>query len=171
MENKEAIITDIVDYIDSSLEEDISIDDIAGTFYFNRHYLMKFFKKEMGVTITQYRNYQKVRNSIPDLLYTKDKILKIALTHGFHSLEYYSETFYKVVGMSPIQFRKCGLSLFPKQEEEDMEKTRLQKIQADLAELRNLRNQVLGVETEEKTATKDAPKMLLLSRKDSKKVA
>ncbi len=171
MKNRKTVVTKVVDYIASNLEEDVSIDDIAGTFYFNRHYLMKLFKKETGLTITQYRNYQKIINSMDDLIYTDDKILKIALNHGFHSLEYYSEMFYKVVGMSPLQFRKYGFSLStPK--EEDSEMTRLDRIQSDLKELKKLREQLLG--EEEKTSSKvrkDPPKVLVLNRENQKKAA
>ena len=101
-------INNIIGYIDSNLTERVSVDNIAGKFCFNRRYIQHCFKKNTGLTITQYTNYKKVISSFNSLVSTDDKILKVALTHGFNSLEYYSETFCKVVGISPIQFRKYG---------------------------------------------------------------
>lgn len=101
-------INNIIGYIDSNLTDRVSVDNIAGKFCFNRRYIQHCFKKNTGLTITQYTNYKKVISSFNSLVSTDDKILKVALTHGFNSLEYYSETFCKVVGISPIQFRKYG---------------------------------------------------------------
>lgn len=101
-------INNIIGYIDSNIYDRISVNNIAGKFCFNRRYIQHCFKKNTGLTITQYTNYKKVISSFNSLVSTDDKILKVALTHGFNSLEYYSETFCKVVGISPIQFRKYG---------------------------------------------------------------
>ena len=173
MENRKTVVENIVDYLDANQGEEVSIEDLAVTFHFNRHYLMKMFKKTVGLTITQYRNFQKINASIQDLVNTDDKILKIALKHGFHSLEYYSETFYKMVGVSPLQFRKSGY-LIPQVEEENMEKTRLQQIEEDLKFLHNLRNQIVGEpmkQVEETIRKEDRPKQKLLIHPDSKKAA
>ena len=37
---------------------------------------------------------------------SNDSILYIGLKHGFSSLEYYSEVFHKVMGVSPVIYRK-----------------------------------------------------------------
>lgn len=98
-------VNGIIKYIESKLTEELTIDDIAGTFYMNPKYLMRIFKKSTGLTIVQYVNNKKISTSIDSLINTDNKILKIALDNGFNSLEYYSETFYKVVGISPNKFR------------------------------------------------------------------
>ena len=59
-----------------------------------------------GYTIKEFINNVKVLKTIDPLLYTDDTILKIALTNGFNSLEYYSEKFKDVIGTSPLKFRK-----------------------------------------------------------------
>ncbi len=101
-------INNIIGYIDSNLTDRVSVDNIAGKFCFNRRYIQHCFKKNTGLTITQYTNYKKIINSFSSLVSTDDKILKVALNNGFNSLEYYSETFCKIVGISPMQFRKYG---------------------------------------------------------------
>lgn len=108
----------VIRYIESNLTESLTIEDIAGTFYVNPKYLMRTFKKSTGLTIVQYVNYQKIVNSIDSLINTDNKILKIALDNGFNSLEYYSETFCKVTGMSPNEFRKRSKDSILKEKQE-----------------------------------------------------
>lgn len=171
MENKSRVVSDILDYIDTNLKEDISVQDIAGTFYFNKHYLMKMFKRTTGITITQYVNCQKVIKSMQALANTDDRILKIALDNGYHSQEYYSEMFERLVGISPNYFRKNGYSPISFENEEmDMKETKLERIQRNIAELKKLREEVLGeVPSIEKEEVKDnalAPKVRILRREN-----
>ncbi len=105
MNNNERV-NRVIKYIESNLTECINSSDIAGQFYVNPKYLMRLFKKVTGFTITEYANNKRIVNSIDSLVNTDNKILKIALDNGFNSLEYYSETFYKIIGISPNQFRK-----------------------------------------------------------------
>ena len=66
---------------------------------------MKRFKKELGITIHEYINIIRIYNS---LSYFKDDnyFLSIAFNNGFNSLEYFSETFKKVLGVSPRRYKK-----------------------------------------------------------------
>ncbi len=177
MGTNKTVVSNILDYIDSNLMEDITVQDIAGRFYFNRHYLMKMFKRTTGLTITQYVNSKKIINSMHALVNTDDRILKIALDNGYHSQEYYSEMFEKIVGLSPNAFRKKGYSPIPLDNGgSQMEETKLERIQRNIIELKQLREQVLGItssiEEEKKEAVPNNPKIRII-RKDNnvKKVA
>ena len=65
---------------------------------------MKKFKKELGITITEYINIMKILNSLT--YYTNNTILKIAILSGYNSIEYYSEVFSKLIGVSPRTYKK-----------------------------------------------------------------
>lgn len=105
MNNNERV-NNVIKYIESNLTETLTTKDIAGHFYVNPKYLMRIFKRATGFTITEYTNNKRIINSIDSLINTDNKVLKVALDNGFNSLEYYSETFYKIIGLSPNQFRK-----------------------------------------------------------------
>lgn len=166
MEGKDDVVSDILDYIDSNLMEDITIQEIAGTFYFNKHYLMKKFKRSTGITITQYVNSQKVINSMKALAYTDDRILKIALNSGFHSQEYYSEMFEKIVGISPNHFRKKGyFPISASSGGDKMEETKLEKIQRNILELKKLREEALCIkESSDQKKNTSKPKLKVFQR-------
>ena len=50
------LICNILDYIDSSINDDISVSSISDVFGYEKSYVMKRFKKELGITITNYIN-------------------------------------------------------------------------------------------------------------------
>lgn len=102
----EKLVNDILEYIEKNLYEGIKVEDIANHFYFSRYYLLRVFKRYTNLTINEYINQRKIIKSIDKLINSDNRILNIALTTGFNSLEYYSETFLKVTHFSPLEFRK-----------------------------------------------------------------
>ena len=99
------LICDILEYIDTFLYSKITIDDLEKKFFYNRYYIMKLFKKEIGITIFDYINKLRIYSSIPKINSNK-LLINIAINNGFYSLEYFSETFKKEIGVSPKKFIK-----------------------------------------------------------------
>ena len=99
------LVCNILDYLDENINTIISIDMISSIFCYDKTYVMKRFKKELGISIVSYMNSIKIFNS---LKYYKndDSILKISMESGFNSLEYYSEIFKKVIGVSPMTYKQ-----------------------------------------------------------------
>ena len=100
------LVVKILNYIDDNLYKRITMDEISSIFYFNKDYLMRIFKKELDITIMDYINKRRIYNSLDLLKNSDDLIIKVALNSGYSSLEYYSETFTKVLGVSPLTYRK-----------------------------------------------------------------
>ena len=101
------LIIEILKNKDDNINNKITIDDLSKEFYFNKDYIMRLFKKEIKITITDYINKKRIYNSLKDLRNTDNTILKVALNNGFTSQEYFSETFTKVIGTSPNIYRKA----------------------------------------------------------------
>ncbi len=102
----EELVIDILKYIDNNLYDNIKVEDIANLFHFDRSYFTKTFKKYTGLSIVEYINERKIIRCINQVINSRDKILKIALNNGFNSLEYFSETFYKITNFSPLSLRE-----------------------------------------------------------------
>ena len=100
------LVVKILNYIDDNLYKRITMDEISSIFYFNKDYLMRIFKKELDITIMDYINKRRIYNSLDLLKHSDDLVIKIALNSGYSSLEYYSETFTKILGVSPLTYRK-----------------------------------------------------------------
>lgn len=171
----ENLVKDICLYIDDNLNDNLTIDEIASEFHFNKFHLMRKFKENTGLTINQYINNRKIQNSMHELTCTDDSMLKVALNNGFNSLEYFSEQFTKIVGLSPSKFRNFSLVHgSPSFENGGEEMDKLQQIQADLAELRELKAMINGMQNgnvNETENTKDKEPVKVLVKKIDKKAA
>lgn len=109
------LICEILDYINNNINKEITIEELSNIFYFDKYYIMKLFKKELGITIINYINSMRIYNSLKEYKYD-DQIIRIALNNGFNSLEYYSETFKNIIKVSPREYknfvkRKTNISL------------------------------------------------------------
>ena len=100
------LVVKMLNYIDDNLYKRITMDEISSIFYFNKDYLMRVFKNELDITIMDYIKKRRIYNSLELLKNTDDLVIKIALNSGYSSLEYYSETFTKILGVSPLTYRK-----------------------------------------------------------------
>jgi AraC-like DNA-binding protein len=99
------LVCNLLIYINKNINKEISIDELSSKFFFDKTYIMKRFKKELDLTIFEYINSMRIYNSLSYFNYD-NYILSIAFNNGFNSLEYFSETFRKVMGVSPIRYRK-----------------------------------------------------------------
>ena len=67
------LICNILDYLDNNFHKKISILEISSKFYYNKFYIMKLFKKEIGITLIMYINCLRIFNSIKYILRNKTK--------------------------------------------------------------------------------------------------
>ena len=125
------LVCDILDFIDENINRKITMNELSKRFYFNKDYIMRLFKKEIHSTILDYINQLRIFQSLKDLQETNKSILNIGLLHGFSSLEYYSEMFHKVMGVSPSIYRDFSMRSVSVTEEE------IQIIQKNLASISN----------------------------------
>lgn len=105
----------ILDYLDSHLYEEINIDTLSSFIGYDKSYIMKRFKKDVGVSIKTYLNQKKIINSLK-LLEDDSYLLNVALNSGFNSLEYYSEVFRRIIGVNPSGYRKYLLGVASNEE-------------------------------------------------------
>lgn len=100
------LICSAITYINENINEKITIDDISSKLFVNRAYLMRLFKKEIGMTIFDYINIIRIYNSLNVIKEENTLLSKAGYDNGFYSLEYFSETFSKIMGVSPSKYRK-----------------------------------------------------------------
>ena len=100
------LVIDILNYIDNNLYTKITITSLENRFNYNKDYIMRLFKREIGVTIIDYINRKRIYNSLNSLKNTNDSIILISINYGYYSLEYYSEMFKNIIGVSPSIYRK-----------------------------------------------------------------
>ena len=112
------LVCDILIYINNNIENEISIQEIANKFYFNRYYIMKLFKKELKITINEYINKKRIYNCLVEIKDGNDSFLNIGLNNGFNSLEYFFESFKSITGVSPRIYKKFTYFIIKTTDEE-----------------------------------------------------
>ncbi len=100
------LVIKILNYIDNNLYKKISMEELSDLFHYNKDYIMRLFKREIGYTITNYINCKRIYNSLHSFIYNDISILNISINYGFYSQEYYSEIFHKIIGVSPTTYNK-----------------------------------------------------------------
>lgn len=98
------LICKIILYLNENINKEITIDELSSNFFYNKTYIMKKFKKEIGITIHDYINSIRIYNSLESFK-NDNYILSIAFRNGFQSLEYFSEIFKKYIGVSPKNYK------------------------------------------------------------------
>lgn len=84
----------------------ISLDEIADEIGISKEYMLKLFRKETGEPLQTYIAKIKIEAACNILKYSDKKIGEIAEYLGYASFSYFSREFRKIMGISPLQYRK-----------------------------------------------------------------
>ena len=94
------------EYIAEHLDERLLSEQIARFLFLNVDYLNRVFKKETGITLSEYISGQRIEKAKELLLTSTLSVSEIALEVGFQSFSYFSKIFKKKTGMEPSKYRK-----------------------------------------------------------------
>lgn len=87
-------------------DSDFSLKHLADELGFSPNYLSVLIKKDVGMSFQDYLNQERMRQAKFLLLTTDLKIYEIAERVGFWDINYFSQRFKQMVGVTPRQFRK-----------------------------------------------------------------
>ena len=93
-------------YIDEHFAEPLTLDALAEIAHVNKYYLVHTFSREYGVTPINYLLLCRIRESKHLLSNTDLSLSQIAQVHGFSSPSYFSQSFRRLEGISPMEYRK-----------------------------------------------------------------
>ncbi|WP_078549496.1 helix-turn-helix domain-containing protein [Litchfieldia alkalitelluris] len=99
-------ITICRDYIYRHLYEDITHDDIANEVKLSPKYLSALFKKEVGITVSEYIQLTKINEAKKLLANSKTPISEICTLLSFNDQSYFTKVFKKVAGVTPKLYRE-----------------------------------------------------------------
>lgn len=97
---------DIATYVMKHYVHTISLDDIASYVGMNRSSFCIYFRKQKGITFTQFVTNYRLDTAKELLRSTKSQVSDIAYSVGFGDLSHFNHVFSKALGMSPTEYRK-----------------------------------------------------------------
>ena len=102
------IVKKMAEFINNNYMEKLSLADIAAAGAVGQSKCCKLFARFFFQTPTMYLTQHRLTKSMELLLNTDLPVIEIALSVGFGSASYYTETFRKWIGKTPSEFRKEG---------------------------------------------------------------
>jgi len=101
-------VVDIVkQYIQKHLGEfRLTREEIANHVYLNPDYLTRVFKKQTGLSISDYLKLQRIEYAKKLLVETTLPVSEIALSAGYSNFSYFSTIFKKETKLNPMEYRK-----------------------------------------------------------------
>lgn len=93
-------------YIDNHFKENIRLDDLAALAHINKYYLSHSFQKEFGISPISYLISRRIQESRYLLSDTDHTLSQIAHILSFSSLSYFSQSFRRLEGISPMEYRR-----------------------------------------------------------------
>jgi YesN/AraC family two-component response regulator len=99
-------ITKVTDHIDRHYAEQLSLAEASRMSGLNTTYFCRYFRILTGTSFVEYLNNTRMQKAKKLLTDNSHSITDIALALGYNSMNYFTETFKKVNGCSPMQFRK-----------------------------------------------------------------
>ncbi len=99
------LLTDIVNYVQKHLSEPVDIAALSKAMFISRTHLAVKFKKETGMTLTEFVLKEKIEEGKRLLRYTDKPISAIAVYLGFSSQSHFANVFKKYANSSPNEYR------------------------------------------------------------------
>lgn len=109
-EEKQYFIEESLKYIKEHYKEKLTLEMVASIVFVNPKYYSHVFKKEMGVSFTDYVVNLKIQYACKLLETTNYKAYRISLECGFSDPSYFNRVFYTQMNMTPQTYRKSLLA-------------------------------------------------------------
>ena len=93
-------------YIDNHFKENLTLDQLAEMAHINKYHLAHTFQREFRTSPISYLITRRIQESRFLLRETDHSISQIAQILGFSSLSYFSQSFRRLEGISPLEYRR-----------------------------------------------------------------
>jgi len=108
-----AAVASAKQFVQSNVEEPITLAQVVRHVNVSRFYFCKLFKKTTGMTLTEYVARVRVEKAKSLLVDPALRISEIVYAAGFGSIPQFNSVFKRIVGMPPTEYRETLRSQLP----------------------------------------------------------
>lgn len=112
--NNITVVRNVVDYIETHIDEDLSLDKISNALHYSKFYLIRIFHQETTCTIYKYIKGRRLTLAAQKLVETEKPIIDIAYEAHYNSQQAFTLAFHNLYQCAPKTYRKIGI-FYPKQ--------------------------------------------------------
>ncbi|MGP4038786.1 response regulator transcription factor [Gracilibacillus sp. D59] len=109
--NKNRLIEKVEKWVESNIQENISLTEVANVVHLNATYFSEYFKKCKGETFSQYLVRCRMEKAKELLSDHSLRVYEVASNVGYSDNRHFSKVFQSKVGMTPTEYRKNVLGL------------------------------------------------------------
>jgi YesN/AraC family two-component response regulator len=100
------LVKKIKQYMFAHMQEQVKLEEIAAHVFFSPSYCNTVFKRETGAPVMSYFNNLRLQEAKTRLLQQEITLKEAAESVGFFDYNYFSRSFKKTFGITPLQYRK-----------------------------------------------------------------
>lgn len=109
-ENSGNVTENVISFMKKNVDQRITIKDVCDAVNYNKSYVFREFKRKTDSTVMDYFNRLKIERAKQLLRENKLNVTQIAEKLNFDTPTYFTKTFRKFTGFSPLQYKKIYLS-------------------------------------------------------------
>ena len=119
-------------FVEENYPAPLSLETLSKEFSLSKQYIMRLFREQLGITVTQYINEVRLRKSLELLSFHSLSVSEVAYAVGFSGIYYFDRVFKKAYAITPTEFQRSRrlaphLHSQTKQASEEAEQDTLQK--------------------------------------------
>lgn len=100
------LVESVEKYLLDNIDKNLTIPFICETFHYSKNHICSHFKEKTGYSIMEYFNRAKVERAKELMRQGDIHISSIAEKLGFSSPSYFSKTFKRITGRSPLEYQR-----------------------------------------------------------------
>jgi two-component system, response regulator YesN len=106
IEKSKSLVGKVKSFIKLNIDKELTREDIAEKVYLNHIYLARIFKKETGISLSEYIQQERLKVAKELLSKSKMPVSTVAAQIGYTNFSHFSRMFRKSLGISPVDYRK-----------------------------------------------------------------
>lgn len=108
MDSHVANIENVIDFIESHLDEKLSLEQLSEAVHYSRYHLHRMFTGTVGMTLHDYIQRRQLTEAAKFLVFSDKPIIEIAFLCGYESQQAFSSAFKSMYKLPPAQYRDNG---------------------------------------------------------------